>query len=363
MVKGIENLNHRSKRKDLIAALREQIIAGAWKNGMRFPSYEQLGKVANASKATLQFAVTRLQQDGYLIGKERKGLFVAEKLPCFQNFRLLIRESEKNNLFYRKLSQAAEEISRDGIGFRTCFYTGNPNEAGWMELTADLQNLRVGGILFASDMPRTPEEIALEQDLHFPKIQFGYHQRNASTIQFHINTDVMIRKCLAFFRSRSMHRVALLMMEQQPSETAFRELAPVYGIELRNMLIQAVPYEDRNYAANLMELLLHLPQSLRPEAVIINDENLLPPVLEGLANVPLSIREKILFVSHVNFPEDATTAFPVRRIGFDTKELIRSAVRRICDWHHSGNAEPGEILPYWEDEIKESSRNEERTEL
>lgn len=360
MVKGIENLTLRSKRKDLIAALREQIIAGVWKNGMRFPSYEQLGKVADASKATLQFAVSQLQQDGYLIGKERKGLFVAERLPCFQNFRLLIRDAEKNNLFYRKLAMAVEEISRDGYGFKTCFYTGNPNEKEWRELTGDLQNLRVGGILFGSDMPRTPEEIALEQDLHFPKIQFGYYKRNASTIQFHINTDVMIRKCLEFFRSRSIRRVALLMMEQQPSEGAFRNLVPQYGMEARNMLIQAVPYEDRNYAANLIELLLHLPPDLRPEAVIINDENLLPPILKGLADVPGNIREKTLFVSHVNFPDDTVATFPVRRIGFDTKTLIRRAVERFCDWYHSGNTEPGEILPRWEDEIKETNASQER---
>ena len=114
MNRSLRNLNYGSKRQELLEKLREMIIGGDFPPGSRFPSYGQLAARVNTGKATLQYVIERLKESGFLIGVERRGLFIPEQLPCFRNFAILLQDTDEHeNRFWEKLFAAALAPGRD----------------------------------------------------------------------------------------------------------------------------------------------------------------------------------------------------------------------------------------------------------
>jgi len=58
--------------------LRRRIAAGEWKPGERIPTREQLAEQYQTSLQPVISAITRLQLAGLLVGRQGKGIFVAD---------------------------------------------------------------------------------------------------------------------------------------------------------------------------------------------------------------------------------------------------------------------------------------------
>ncbi len=348
MITNIVNLKPRNKRKDLLIELRRQIIAGQFKAGERFPSYEQLEKSVAVSKATLQYTVGQLQSDGYLNGIERKGLFIPQNLPCFTRFSLLFQTHEKDNKFWQKLSRAGAELSSHGeININNCRYLDNPEHSSWTQLQDDINALRVGGLIFTFS-PAGEKQIRLENNLSIPKVAFTDKKEvNPSVIPLYNDNHEMIKMVLEYFRDRHIKRAAIITMGKQPSENSFVELSGKFGLETSSAMIQSVPREYPEYAANIIELLLSLPASQRPQGILINDDNLLEHAIRGFVNSKISA-ESLQIISHANFPDNFVAPVPIRRVGFNVEELMRLSVARLQEWHRNGNINPIVIKPQWE---------------
>jgi GntR family transcriptional regulator/MocR family aminotransferase len=67
--------------RQLCAALREAILDGRLRPGVRLPSTRELGRRYHLARGTIVAAFDRMKAEGYLIGRSGSGTYVADVLP------------------------------------------------------------------------------------------------------------------------------------------------------------------------------------------------------------------------------------------------------------------------------------------
>ena len=70
-----------SKTREIAAILRREIVEGKLPPGGRVPTRVELEKRFSSSRATIQAALDRLTQDGFVHALGRNGTVVREELP------------------------------------------------------------------------------------------------------------------------------------------------------------------------------------------------------------------------------------------------------------------------------------------
>ncbi len=65
----------------IVNHVRTRITAGEWKPGERLPTYERMSTEYEVSITTLQSALRVLRETGWIVGRQGKGIFVAERPP------------------------------------------------------------------------------------------------------------------------------------------------------------------------------------------------------------------------------------------------------------------------------------------
>ncbi len=348
----IPNLQPRQKRRNLIERLRQQIISGEFPPGTPFPTYETLEKTVGTSRSTLQYAIGQLQQTGYLQGFERRNIMVPEHLPCHSRFALLFETHESDNKFWTKL-ETASHFTREPLSVRTFRNISDAENTERHILEEALYSLEIGGCIFTF-LPEGEWAGGLVEDRRIPKVIFSNRdwKNNESVINLLFDFDALTRMAAEEFLRRGVKRAAVIAMGKQRGESTFTAAAEKLGLEVPPYLIHAIPDNYRENAANLMELLAHLPPESRPQGVFVNDENLLEHLMRGLVTVPPEKRQGIEIISHANFPEKNVLPLPALRIGFDAEKMVRNSCEALAEWHRSGKREPILATPQWENEIR-----------
>lgn len=342
----IVKLDLGQKRKMLLKALRNQIIEGQFKGRQRFPSYEQLGRSVNASKATVQHVISQLQQDGYLYGIERKGIFVAENLPCFNRFALLFERHEDENRFWSNMAQAGRngEI-KQAVPYR---FLENPAHENWSRLHDDINAMRIGGAIFGFH-PTSEPDLALVNDHRIPKTVFSRKTETfgESVIPVMLSIPEELKLMFSEFKSMNLKRVAILTMGRQLDDCELARKTEEYGIEIDDFMIQSISRNFLESAANVVKLLMNLPESKRPQGLYLADDNLLEHVMRGLVELEPQLRKNLVIVVRSNFPDNRTTALPVRMFGYDSRTILRTLTERLLDWRITRNIDPIILKPKW----------------
>jgi DNA-binding LacI/PurR family transcriptional regulator len=77
-----------------------------------------------------------------------------------------------------------------------------------------------------------------------------------------------------------------------------------------------------------------------PDALIIADDNLVEGATQALAD---SGAQDVKVMAHCNFPLPAPAGYPVERVGFDARELLRVCIQTMAA-HNAGEPMPEEVL-------------------
>ena len=341
-------LKARQKRRELSEIMRRMIVSGQLQSGSKFPTYQQMERMFDTSRGTLQYAVAELQRDGYLIGRKRRDLIVAEHLPCYSRFALLIENSEHGNQFWKKMVDGCSRLEESGVSIEIYRNMSAPMESGRRKLQDAIDALRIGGCFFIFD-PVGEWQNNLLNNERIPKVVFSKEPNDnpsVITATFEINAQLsLVGQCM---REKGVRRAACITMGNQEASNLFETVMQRYGIATDSYLNQSIPETKRSAAANLVELLLQLPPEIRPDGIYVNDENLLEYVIHGIiAGNPVRWKH-LRLVSHANFPTSQVYPIPVDRIGYDTMEILKQVALRLGEWHRNGNTERILITPKWE---------------
>ena len=345
MNRSLRNLNYGSKRQELLEKLREMIIGGDFPPGSRFPSYGQLAARVNTGKATLQYVIERLKESGFLIGVERRGLFIPEQLPCFRNFAILLQDTDEHeNRFWEKLFAAALAPGRD---FHFIAFRGmrDPSPEKFQQLQSLLENRIIGGVLILHQISSACYSL-LARYPQIPKAGFrGRHEWGLPESFTYLDlSDEEFCRCLQqALLQHGIRRLAIITRDDHPLEEHLADICRSHGIEVPSELMLAIPSRNPAKCRTVIRLLLRLPPELRPDGIFVFDDNLLDDVVAALAGAPQ--RETVKLFCKQNFPDDTRYPLPVCMIGFDCSLCIDRAVSVFRNFLHTGQFGMIQVTP------------------
>jgi DNA-binding LacI/PurR family transcriptional regulator len=347
------NESGQSKWSSLVEILKHQIMANKWEAGSRLPSYGVLEKKFNVSRVTMQQAIGRLKQDGFITSLERQGLFVSEELPHLNRFGIVLTSHERDNFFLRGLLDAADMVAEKtgrefvvyrNIGSKFC------TQDSVVNLKYDIQAKRLAGMLFTFSVQKECHEPFIYLENQLPKVVLNNDQlSNSFRIRF--NTLSMVRKGLDYLESQGCRRIAFLCQwENPPSLGYFRDEIQKRG--LISPIEWQLPIQNHSLAEQISRLLLSLPENQRPEGIFIGDDNLTEPAIKGIVASGVKVPEELKVVSHCNWISELPKTIPIKYLGFDLVWIIENFVKIIDNFHRQQPQENEiELKPLFENEL------------
>jgi DNA-binding LacI/PurR family transcriptional regulator len=104
---------------------------------------------------------------------------------------------------------------------------------------------------------------------------------------------------------------------------------------------------------NCLHLLFNRNQTERPDALLIGDDGWSEYAVAGLVVAGVRVPEDVEVVAHANFPAPASRVLPFRRLGWEVRQFLDTAVDLLEGQRESGTVGAGVRLPaVFEDEIE-----------
>ena len=322
------------KRRQLISELRQQIVDGRYRPAHTLPTQEELARTFRVSKPTVQQAIRRLAQDGFVVTRGRNGTSVAAHPPHLYHYGLVFLQQDTVldvSQFLFALRREADTLSRQGPRQFKIYYGVEPraDNAEYRRLLADLDANRVAGLVF----PWAPlgwKDTTIIQNPAIPRVVFA---SDPSPYFMCLSMDMQsfADMGLEALRTQGRRRVAALIISEAGEVTAtmIHEAAKKRGMTCPPEWIQAVDPNFSHWAASQTRLLVRSPAALRPDGLLITDDNLTEHATAGLLAAGLRVPEEISVVTYCNAPWPTRCLVPARRLGFDVRDILRTSMEMI----------------------------------
>ena len=319
-----------TKRRDIAAVLRARIRDGVYAPDARIPSQRELRHEFDVSPVTLQRAIDRLVDQGFLIPRGNAGTFVSP-FPShrFRGALVLPKGDEDKplNRFWETLrSTAGTWTAEDGGRFDVhCIRNGEADHDRLCELVADDA---LAGLLFAT----TPYPFLGSPLLTaaVPRVAIGDEPsridvERLGTSFIHLQDSGLLERLFGGFAAEGRHRVAVLSDQRFiGSEALGMALARKAGLETRTSWWIGLPNipEAATTARAAARLLCCARPADRPDCLLIADDNFVPAATAGIRDAGLRVPEDLIVAAHANFPQPVPAEVPCRRYGYDARDVL-----------------------------------------
>jgi hypothetical protein len=347
------------KQDGIVDDLRRSILARRLAPGARLPTRTELQERFAVSSVTVQRALDRLIADGFVVARGRQGTFVAERPPHASRYALVFPLSPGAPgwvRFWTALGNEALAARRTDSWNISSFYDvdGRPDSPDYRNLVGQIRDHRLAGLIFAAhpfNLGHTP----LLDDPELPRIAImdaGGDQRLAA---LSLSAGSFLAKALDHFQARGRRRFALIGV---PGHTgAFqKELhagLAARGLSTRPYWLHGVSPAAAEGARQIAHLLMAAAPGDRPDALLVSDDNLVEHVTAGLVAAGVAVPGDLEVVAHCNFPWAVPSVLPMRRLGFDAREVLRACVDAIDRQRHGGpTRERVEVAARFEEEVE-----------
>ena len=347
----------RAPRRVAVAEhFRNRIVRGELAPGARLPSYSEMAQALGACKSTVQDAMDELKRDGFLEARERSGVFVAERPPHLCHYAVVVAgdEMESAPAFATALRREADTMRREKSGRLLIYADVAVNNPEYFRLLRDMEANRVAGLIFQRD----PRDFGLAGT---PVLMAPGMPRVAITAPSYAQAGLAVvwpdfaafaRKATGYLAARGRRRLACLLYEDVESgPVAFREMIPrECGLSMEPEWYHVVPPRS---VRNVVRLLMRLPESERPDALLVVDDNLVEQASLGLLDAGVRIGEEIDVVGHCNYSSVVPSHVRMKRLGWDDRELLRVCMKQI-DRMRAGEAAapPIAVEPLFDHEMR-----------
>ena len=272
------------KRLEIVEAIRSSIVSGELMPNHQLPTRRKIGDRFSASLVTVQQALDRLLDDGFVESHGRRGTFVAPNPPHISHYALVFPHAPSGDMwshFATALNNEACHISaaRD-VKIIPYYNVGEHKADGTsLRLLGDMQVHHLAGLIFT-----TPPHPALAGS---PILEMPGIARVAVSTPDHpcaprhvVNLDYLAfaDKALDALAAAGCTKIATLRAFEMPQE--FNDYLDA-GLARRGM--KSPPYWQLGifqeslkvtWAKNLTHLLMRPGQTDRPDGLFILDDNL-----------------------------------------------------------------------------------------
>ncbi len=341
------------RRKDIVAALRTEIIEGIYKPGAVFPTRAELQKRFQTTPVTIQHAVDVLRRDGFVYSAARRATYVSQTPPHLFKYAMVFSNPQAvldrpGSRFFQTLVTAAasydgsEREPRKVAVFFSIDFERNNRESNAF-LSSARAHCFAGCIFpehpFVTGIARSP----LCQVPGLPCVAL-MDSANDRIGAVSLDGDSFINKALDALAARKRKRLAVLSNLTDPSVQSLI----FSGAARRNMSIRpywwlAVSISAPQFAHNAVHLLFAPTQNERPDALLITDDNLLEYAIAGIIAAGMRVPDDLDVVAHCNFPCPGPGVVPVIRLGYDSRAIIKACIKNI-DMQRKGNRPSTEVV-------------------
>jgi DNA-binding LacI/PurR family transcriptional regulator len=326
------------KQTNLDRELRAQILSGELEPGQRLPTrFEMLRRFA-VSKTTVQSAVDRLQADGFVVARGRRGTFVADQPPHLTRYALVFASRPGSTNWgglSRSLVEAATAIEQASQRKLPCFFdvTGRPDVEDHQRLIYEMNAHQLAGIIFAA----TPASLAGTPVLDQPGvprvgIMAPVHTAPIDAVEMN-RSGLYFERAFEHLLGQGRRRVATLFKSWPFREYAFQdqllESLKRHKLDARPAWQQFVDVFDPRAAGNVVQLMFQAGTQDRPNGLIVTDDTMVDSVIAGLMAAGVRVPEDVLVIAHCNFPHSVRTPLPFVRLGFDSHQILEACVASI----------------------------------
>jgi DNA-binding LacI/PurR family transcriptional regulator len=342
------------RQKAIVSQLRRRIVGGELQPGERLPNRSEIESTFAASSITVQRALDQLVSDGFVAVRGRLGSFVTDKPPHLNRYAVVF--ASHPGMQWSQFSQAllsegqrVLHASEREFGF---YYdlNGHEDSEDYQQLLRDLASQRIAGIVFTF-LPYMYFNSPLFADPKLPRVAIGKDETPNLRL---VNTDrySFLDKALDYVAERGCRTVAFLNSPDALSQNHIEK-----ALAARRLTSQ--PYWQLRIGLDLpagaresTHLMFHAGQKQRPDALIISDDNLVQHATGGLIDAGVRVPHDVEVVAHCNFPHPTPSVVPVKRLGFDTREVLETMLE-IVDAQRRGKKVPqlASIKARFEDEL------------
>lgn len=326
-----------AKQHQVIHAIRKQIVEGALEPGSRLPTRTELRKHFDVSAMTIQSALDRLREDGFVNAMGRQGTFVADRPPHLSRLAMITpnHPSDKrgwSTFWTSMVAEARDFLAERDIdfpmyyGIRYGLPASDQNDLA--QLIDDIQAHRLGGLVFTYHPDMTVEgPLVIGNDL--PKVAIALNLIPGIGGSVYPDVDSFIDKALDYVAQRNGRRVAVMSRAASPNNPEldrFREGIARRGMRTEPYWFQSVDVPNVEFATNAVHGMVRGSAEDRPDSLIILDDNLTLHATAGVVAAGLRVSDDIVVVGLGNFPNPTPSAVPIVRLGFDIHQVLQECV-------------------------------------
>ncbi|MBA3686350.1 MAG: GntR family transcriptional regulator, partial [Planctomycetes bacterium] len=298
------------RRASITDELRQRIRSGRYPVGTRIPTRRELGQELGVSPVTLQRAVDRLTELGFLVARGRQGTFIATQPPDLTRCAVVFGDEPGKGGWNRFWTTFQRETAawRDAAGRRfEQYFISNASQGSraHRRLCADLADEGLAGIFFVSPpfflagSPITSTTV--------PTVCVGEGLPQGSVASIADPLPMVVQR----FAAAGRRRLGVICTKGL-AESRRRLVAEVrrQGVETREEWWIGLPIEAAHAecARSVAQLLLSGRPNERPDCLLVNDDNLVPHATAGIIDVGLRVPEDLLVCAHANFPHATPSA-------------------------------------------------------
>ena len=313
--------------------LRKEIIEGRFPPGGRLPTQVQLVDQFRVSGVTIQRALDRLIREGFIRTHGRNGTFVTAHPPHLYSYGVVFRDHPQvgRSRYHQMLEAEALRLQRSSDRKVTIFnrVTGHEDTEPSRELLALVRSLQMAGLILI-DADMFSNTLLLDEAGIF---RCAIMSRKVDSLSCPIvfpDMTGMIDLALDTLVERGRKRIATLNTMGVYSEVGeyLRQAMQQRGITTHERWQQIVPHDIPEAARNNVLMQMHSAND-RPDGLFIVDDNLAEGASSGLVMAGVSVPRDVEVVAHCNFPWLTPSVLPMQRIGFDTRQIMETAVNVI----------------------------------
>lgn len=319
--------------KEILNQLRQDIVEGNFSHNAKLPTREEFSRQYGAGKATVQKALSTLEEEGFIVSRGTLGTFVNPNSPNHTDIAMLIPAKEEqltseDNLWDLLRNEQIGLESRIGKKLRY-FYVDRyqHNIDDFSKVAEDARCSRLHGVVF----PTVPERWMLKpfMDNHISIVAFTDEDvPGASTVW--VDYSDMFRQMLAFCRETGCKFPAHLSNNVMPYHHIrdYVSIAGEFGYVVPPHMIQALPLANaRQWVQHTLRAFLDCKNPM--DALIVNDEVFVAPVFAALLEMGLIPGKDIQVISQHTFASAPSSTLPIKYFGFDLYEIIASCNRAL----------------------------------
>jgi DNA-binding LacI/PurR family transcriptional regulator len=253
--------------------------------------------------------------------------------------------------YYTALTDAARTLESER-GWRFQIFhniTRHADSEDYRALHALVKTHRLAGMIMP-DLHPDSFDLPLVTEPGVPRVVFQ-HLAPPGAIRVCLDGEVWMHKALDHFRSRGCKRLALLANHREGA-TELARMAAARGMACPPHWQQLISSNLAMAADHCVRLLMQGSARSRPDALLITDDHFIEDASTGLIAEGIRVPQDLEIVAHANFPLAARSVLPMRRIGFNMRTMLETAVEQIdCQRAGKTPAARTTVHAVWEDEV------------